>query len=125
MNTLKDNKPTIETTKILLTGLPKFSLNQWYAGRHWKFRHKMKQTYALMVRSQCKHRFSKNYKYVVSYNFGFKDNPLDASNCSGMQKLIEDVLFKTDKWDVVRAVTCSSTKHDKDEVLIIVETIKN
>ncbi len=111
-------------TNILINGLPKISLNKWYAGTHWNERHKMTNTYKLIIRSQCKEKFNKKNKYSVSYNFGFKKSPLDAMNCAAMAKLIEDVIFENDKWDIVRSVTLSSTKHDEDTVLIIVEEIK-
>lgn len=124
MNTSKDNQVEIETTRILISGLPKISLNQFYSGIHWKKRKKAKDAYTLLVKSQCKHRFSKDNQYVVSYHFGFKSHPLDASNVGAMAKMIEDIIFEDDKYDIVKSVTYSSNKHIRDEVLIIVETIK-
>lgn len=113
----------IKKTTILITGLPKISLNEWYSGKHFSYRVKMKGIYKMMVKGQCKYKFDKKAKYSVSYNFGFVKNPLDATNCAAMAKLIEDIIFQSDKWDIVRSVTLSSTKHIKDEVMIIVEKI--
>ena len=115
----------IKTTKILINGLPKISLNEWYAGTHWSKRQKMKNIYKLIVKAQCKEFFSKKNQYVVSFHFGFKNNPLDASNTGAMSKLLEDILFENDEYNIVRSVTLTSNKHTEDTVLIIVETINN
>jgi len=124
MNISKNNQVEIEKTKILLTGLPKVSLNKLFGRAHWTYRQKMKNDFTFIIKAQCKHFFSKDNQYVVSYHFGFKKQPLDASNCVGSAKIIEDILFEDDKYDIVKSVTYTSNKHHSDEVLIIVETIK-
>jgi hypothetical protein len=105
--------------EIILKGLPKISLNAWYAGMHWSKRNKMKNTYKLLLN---KHRciFLKSGIYDVSYDFQFKGSPLDASNCVAMVKLIEDVLFEDDKHDIVVRLAMSSRKGKEDKVTITV-----
>jgi len=124
MNISKNNQVEIEKTKILISGLPKISLNQFYSGIHWSKRVKAKEAYQYLVKAQYKHKFSKDNQYAVSFNFGFEKYPLDADNVGAMAKLLIDCLFEDDKYDIIRSVTYSSNKHTKDEVLIIVETIK-
>ena len=103
---------------IILRDLPKYSLNQLYAGKHWSKRKKMKDNYFSIIKSQFKGQLSKDKSYMVDYTFYFKGNPLDASNCAGMVKLIEDVIFEDDKYDIIESVTMRSLK-DKDERVII------
>jgi hypothetical protein len=101
-------------TEITLTGLPKVSLNQWYAGGHWGSRTKLKKKYALLVKSQYKHVFSAKKRYNVEWTFCFGSHALDASNCVAMAKMIEDIIFEDDKFDIVLSNKYSSRK-DKDE----------
>ena len=108
---------------IVLNDLPKISLNQWYSGSHWSKRKKIKDNYSLLIKSQCKKTFKKDKRYEVEYNFYFKTKPLDASNCVAMVKLIEDVLFKDDKYDIVKSIKITSNKSDKNYVGIKVITV--
>ena len=107
-------------TEIIITDLPKVSLNKWYAGEHWGKRKNIKDIYKVMIKSQTDIFFPKA-KYLVSYDFYFKKNPLDASNCVAMLKLIEDVLFKNDKWDLIKICGIESFKGKSDKVIIKVE----
>ena len=109
---------------ITLKGLPKISLNQWYSGTHWTKRVKVKNTYKLLVKSQCKHVFTKDLKYAVAYEFGFKNNPLDASNCVAMVKMIEDILFEDDGYKTVINIMITSNKSKEDFVKIKILEIK-
>lgn len=106
--------------KIILKDLPKISLNKWYSGNHWSARKRMKDIYKLIVWSQFKHVLSKDKQYEVEYIFYFKSNPLDVSNCVAMVKLIEDVIFEDDKYNIVLSIKISSNKSKKkmDYVLI-------
>ena len=110
---------------IKIYDLPKISLNEWYAGKHWTERKKIKDIYKILIRSKCKIVFSENKKYNVSYEFNYKKNPLDATNTIAMTKMIEDVLFKSDKWDIVKSVKVSSLKSEikQDYVIINVEIL--
>ena len=106
---------------IELNDLPKVSLNQWYAGKHWTHRQKMKKIYQSLVKSQCARVFPKDDKYVVSYYFTFKSNPLDASNCIAMVKMIEDIIFEDDKWDIVKIGAIESIKGKADKVEVRID----
>lgn len=55
--------------------------------------------------------------------FQFKKQPLDASNAVGMVKLIEDIIFVDDKWDIVTEITISSVKSKEDKVIIKVHEL--
>lgn len=103
---------------IILYDLPKISLNEWYAGSHWSRRTKIKDTYKLIIKSQCKEVFSKSNQYDCSYDFTFKNNPLDASNCIAMVKMIEDIIFESDGYKIVKSIKITSDKGLKDEVEI-------
>jgi hypothetical protein len=107
---------------IKLYNLPKISLNKWYAGSmHWSVRKKLKDTYKLVVGSQCVVNFIKESKYKVTYTFNFKKNALDASNCVAMVKLIEDIIFEDDKYDIVTEITIKSRKSKEEFVEIEIE----
>jgi len=104
-----------------LRDLKKVSLNKWYSGIHWSERKRIKDNYYLTIKSQFKHVFKKSNKYEVDYQFYFKSNPLDASNaCGGMVKLIEDIIFEDDKWDIIIKITVSSQKSKEEYLKIIV-----
>ena len=103
---------------IELKDLPKVSLNQWYSGKHWSVRQKTKNIYKYAVKAQCKRVFSKDESYIVYYDFTFKKNPLDASNCVAMLKLIEDIIFEDDKHDIIELGGIRSSKGTEDVVII-------
>ena len=104
--------------KIILTGLPKVSLNLFYSGVHWSKRKKLKDKYKLLIKSQFKQVLSKDKTYDVEYTFNFKTRPLDASNCVAMVKLIEDVIFEDDNYKIVESITIKSRKAKFDNVEI-------
>lgn len=109
---------------IELFNLPKISLNQWYSGSHWSKRKKNKDNYKLIVKGQFKHVFSKEKSYITDYLFIFKNNPLDATNCAGMAKVIEDIIFEDDKHDIVRKISIQSRKGKEDKVIINVKQME-
>ncbi len=104
--------------EIKLYNLPKISLNNWYSGAHWSKRKKIKDNYKLLIKSQYKPVFSKLQTYEVEYTFYFKTRPLDASNCVAMVKLIEDVLFEDDKYNIVTSLKIKSIKSKEEYVKI-------
>lgn len=104
--------------QIILSDLPKVSLNQWYKGDHWSNRKKVKDKYYWLIKSQFKGILKADSVYAVDYAFHFKLNPLDASNCVAMVKMIEDIIFEDDKWDIVRQITISSHKSASNYVKI-------
>lgn len=109
--------------QIVLKGLPKISLNTWYAGSHWSKRKKIKDNYYFIIKSQCSHIFKKDSSYDVEYIFEFKNKPLDASNTVAMVKMIEDVLFEDDKFDIVTSIKMASKKGKEDIVKLIINQI--
>ena len=111
--------------EITLKDLPKISLNKWYAGNHWTKRKQVKDIYKLIVKSQFKNVFSKSNQYVCIYSFTFKNRPLDCSNTIAMVKMIEDIIFEDDKWDIVRQITILSMKGKEDFVKITIDDISH
>lgn len=104
--------------QISLIGLPKISLNKWYAGEHWSIRKKLKDQYYWIVKSQFKEVLSKSNVYECEYLFEFKNSPLDASNCIAILKLVEDIILEDDKFDIVTKITISSKKGIKDSLIV-------
>lgn len=104
--------------KIILTNLPKVSLNLFYSGVHWSKRKKLKDRYKLLIKSQFKQVLSKDKTYEVYYTFNFKTRPLDASNCVAMVKLIEDIIFEDDNYKIVTSLNIKSRKAKFDNVEI-------
>jgi len=115
MTNLRNNE-SVEI--IVFTGLPKISLNEWYAGKHWSERVEWKNTYKLMIRNKYKGLIT--FPADVEYQFEFKNNPLDCSNCVAMVKMIEDVIFEKDSPKFVRSVKVRSKKGTQDKVNIII-----
>lgn len=107
--------------EIILDNLPKISLNKFYSGQHWSKRTQIKNLYKYSIKAQTKIVFSKHDTYECEYIFEFKSKPLDASNCVGMLKMIEDCLFEDDKYNIVKSIKISSVKSDKDRVTIIIK----
>ena len=103
---------------IILTDLPKISLNKWYAGMHWTKRKKMKDSYTQIVRSQFREVLPKDKSYSVEYHFKFKNRPLDASNCVAMVKMVEDIIFADDSYKIVHSILISSGKGERDTLEI-------
>ena len=103
---------------IILTDLPKVSLNKWYAGMHWTKRKKMKDSYTQIVRSQFKEVLPKDKSYSVEYCFTFKSRPLDASNCVAMVKMVEDIIFEDDSYKIISSILISSGKGSRDSLEI-------
>src|SRR5210317_513625 len=98
---------------IILYDLPKVSLNKWYAGMHWTKRKKLKDNYTVLVRSQFSQQLPPN-TYNTEYNFTFKSRPLDASNCVAMVKMVEDIIFESDSYKVVKSLLITSKKGTRD-----------
>lgn len=104
--------------KLVIKELPKFSLNTWYSGNHWSKRARLKNIYTLIINNQIKGVLPKYYQYNTTYTFFFKSNPLDASNCVAMAKMIEDIIFENDKYDIILSVTLKSRKSNNNFVEI-------
>lgn len=102
---------------ITIYDLPKVSLNQWYSGKHWGQRKKMKDTYKILL-SGYKANLKKGESVHTEYRFGFSSYPIDASNTIAMAKMIEDCLFENDSYKIVKSVKVSSEKSKRDFVEI-------
>ena len=105
--------------EIILKGLPKISLNDWYSGNHWTKRKKIKDIYILVIKSQFKHVFSRENVYHVHYEFGYKTRPLDATNCVAMLKMIEDIIFEDDSYKIIPYISINVKKSNSNYVRII------
>ena len=103
---------------IILKDLPKVSLNVWYSSKHWSFRKKLKDNYTLLVKSQFKEVLPASGSYDTEYHFTFKSRPLDASNCVAMIKMIEDIIFESDGYKVIKSILITSGKGAEDMVEI-------
>ena len=106
--------------KIILKDLPKVSLNVWYSSKHWSFRKKLKDNYTLIVKSQFKQVLPASESYNTEYHFTFKSRPLDASNCVAMVKMIEDIIFESDGYKVIKSILITSSKGAEDKVEILI-----
>jgi hypothetical protein len=104
--------------KIILKDLLKVSLNVWYSSKHWSFRKKLKDNYTLIVKSQFKDVLPASNSYDTEYHFTFKSRPLDASNCVAMVKMIEDIIFESDGYKVIKSILITSEKGAEDIVEI-------
>ncbi|QIG62323.1 hypothetical protein [Tenacibaculum phage JQ] len=111
--------------EIIIKGLPKHSLNEIYAGKHWSKRKRIKDEYKLIIRSQFKKWLPKDKCYSVSYEFNFKRSPLDVSNTVYMLKLIEDVIFEDDSYKIVQELNIKSKKSKEDFVKINIKELNN
>ena len=112
---------------LKLVNPPKVSLNEWYGGKHWSERSKLKNNYQWIVFEAFKElRENKiNEPCAVTYNFiwGKSSRPLDASNCVAMVKLIEDQIFKSDAPHIVTQLTIASIKNKFQKENLIVDIL--
>tara|TARA_R110000868_G_scaffold12709_1_gene60223 strand:+ start:835 stop:1161 length:327 start_codon:yes stop_codon:yes gene_type:complete len=105
---------------IILKDLPKISLNKWYAGMHWTKRKKIKDNYIKIVTRQFVNVLPKDVSYDTEYHFTFKLRPLDASNCVAMVKMIEDIIFESDGYKIIRSILITSNKGAEDRLKIVI-----
>ena len=108
---------------IVLQDLPKHSLNEIYAGIHYRTRKKHKDTFKLIVKNQFKHVFSRDKRYRVSYVFEWCKRPLDASNCVYMLKMIEDIIFEDDNYKIIPELNIKSVKAKTDQIIIKIQQL--
>lgn len=104
-----------------ITGLPKISLNEWYAGKHWTQRKKVKDVYSKILNQFDEY---KDGPYFVEYVFEFSKKPLDCSNCVAMLKMIEDCLFPNDSYKIVQKISIESRKGKDDCVFVEINKLK-
>jgi len=108
--------------KLTFKDLTKKSLNDWYAGTHWSKRKKIKDIYKLIIKSQCREILTG--KFIVDWLFTFEKNPLDASNCVAMLKMIEDIIFEKDDYKHMEIGKIKSVKGNKDEIKLTIYKIE-
>lgn len=104
--------------EIVLKNLPKHSLNEIYAGKHWTKRKKDKDIYKLLIKNQFKGVLSNDKVYSVSYLFEFRIKPLDTSNTVYMLKMIEDIIFEDDNFKIIPEIKIKSVKGNDDKITI-------
>ena len=92
---------------------------------HWKKRADDKKTYTFLIKSQFKQVLKADKVYSVTYEFVFKNKPLDTSNTVYMLKMIEDVLFEDDTYKIIPELRIKSTKGKEDLVIINIKQINN
>ena len=103
----------------------KMSTNRIYAGIHWAVRAKYKDMMRwALITSIAKLKPIKEGK--LTFDFGFKNKPLDCSNCTFMAKMIEDVLVEhhiliDDSPKYVKEITIKSTKASSDVCILKLE----
>lgn len=112
--------------QIVKIPLPyKVSTNRIYMGIHWatrkKYKDLMRWAFVPFISSLAPIKEGK-----ITFEFGFKNKPLDCSNCSFMAKMMEDVLvehqiLKDDSPNYVKEITLKSTKSTKDICTLILE----
>lgn len=101
----------------------KVSTNEIYSGMHWTKRKKLADLYHQSLIEYRNERVI-NYPIDVTYVFKFKGRVLDCSNCSYMQKLLEDgfrhwKIIEDDTTRYIQSITLYSQKGKRDEVEII------
>lgn len=101
--------------EIIFENLPKVSTNKIYAGKHFSYRQKIKDAYALIIPKKYHSIFQKEF-YSVHYKFEWKKNALDCTNCSFMVKILEDILFASDAPKYISTVTITSLVNKDLEV---------
>jgi len=110
----------------------KLSTNKLYAGTHWTKRKKIKDLYTLTLRpllKACEIEPVEDYPVDLEFIFLFgKGRVLDSSNCSGMGKVIEDILvtegiLEDDSSSYVRTVSYSSAKNRSSKKNVVVVNI--
>lgn len=103
-------------------------MNQFYAGKSWIYRKEMKDLYKIIVNASLNFDlplFDAKRKYYCEYTFTFKMNPLDASNCTAMIKMVEDLIFEKDNYNIVLGFKCESRKGNIDNLFIKVYDVEN
>jgi len=104
----------------------KVSLNACYAGIHWAKRKKLADLYHVAVKValiQAKLPQIEEFPVDMTYEFTFKRNALDSSNCAFMAKMCEDALVANgylpdDTPKYVRSVKFLSKKGNEDLIKI-------
>jgi hypothetical protein len=100
--------------------------NKYYAGMHFRARQKLADDWHILTMSAIReYKIWKveHYPVELEFNFFFKSHPQDVSNTSITAKMIEDGLVKDgilldDKWNLVRKMTLTSTKADKNIIQV-------
>jgi hypothetical protein len=94
--------------------------------KHWAYRKRLTDEYHLAVLPLKGKISCETFPVKVTYDFRWKGVALDCSNCSALQKLLEDGLvaiglFPSDTPKHVAQVSLRSRKGKVDEVTITIE----
>lgn len=125
------NIPTCSHQVSVMNIPRKISTNEIYAGKHWKNRFELKTFYHLAISAEItKGNFKKleTFPVFIRYDFFFKNNPLDSTNCSYMLKMIEDSLVHNeilpdDSLQYVAGFSCYSHNGPADTVKISISPV--
>jgi len=111
----------MKKTTLIFEDLPKISLNEWYSGRHWSERSKMKKQFEWLVYVVTRQKFYN--PCTVDYDFEFKKNALDCTNTIGIIKQLEDCLFPDDSWKIVKKISITSKKGENDVLTVTINEL--
>ena len=100
----------------------KISTNEIYSGKHWMSRKRHKDIF-LWAFLDVVGKIPNYESCDIEFDFEFKGRLLDCDNCVYMCKLIIDCLrhygkIKDDTPDVVRSIKITSSKGEKDAVIL-------
>lgn len=104
--------------RLIFNDLPKVSNNQFYAGVHWAARKQMKDRYYRFITAVHPEKFVD--PCFVFYIFQWKSRSLDPSNCIGMIKMIEDCLFPSDSYKVIKGLWTECVRGKRDRVILYI-----
>lgn len=123
----KDKK--IQIVKMELMQHLRISLNDIYAGSHWRNRQKLKQSY-LQWFLQYKNLFQKiENPCKIEYNFHFRTYPMDHDNTVFMAKMITDCLvfngiIKDDTYKhILKGSYTSKKTPEPDHIILKIEEL--
>lgn len=103
--------------------IPRMSLNDWYAGKHWSNRQRYKDDVKTRLIAQRAPKLS-GYFDLIEYEFVFKNRPLDCDNCVAMEKVITDCIFEKDDWKVLPSKKTTVKKGGDCDVTVVLTVHK-
>lgn len=102
----------MQETSLEIKGLTKYSNNEIYT-MHWGKQSKAKKMYGYLIAHLVPKVFGVERVIVsdakIQWIFKFRNNPLDCSNCAGMVKWIEDIVFFEDNYKCISSCEIIST----------------
>jgi len=120
---------------ILIIPLVPPSLNQWYAGKHWAERKRIRDEWHEAVWLAVRQKKIKPIEvfpvHITTQAYYRKGREFDTSNCFPANKLAEDGLVETgimpndtNKYVIASTVLCPLFKQDEDKTVIQIKHAK-